>query len=53
MFYSRIDHEQHLFEEQQFLFDFKNMQQINTLSRKQRKIRRRPKFVRVEECDKK
>ena len=35
---------QHVFEQQQVIIDFKSMTEIKTLSRKQKKIKRRPKF---------
>jgi len=41
--------DQSVFEEHQMLFDFKTMQQTNTLSRKQKKVRRRTQYIAIEQ----
>lgn len=45
-------YEQFIFEEPNVLVDFKNMLQINCQSRKQKKIRRRPRFITKEQREK-
>ena len=44
MIFFVIGPEQYLFEEQQIIIDYKAMVEIKAQSRKQKKIRRRPKF---------